>query len=201
GGIRSVADAQKIIDAGASKISINSAAVLNPGLISECAKALGSARVVCAIDAKLGVRGQGSWVREERTDNSNPIPNPESRIPSPEQKWTVYINGGKKDTGIDAVEWARKAEALGAGEILLTSIDRDGVRNGYDIPLTRAVVDAVKIPVTASGGAGCKEDFLAALTEGGAASALGASVFHFREIKIGELKKYLRESGVCVNDK
>jgi len=170
GGIRTPEDAEAILGAGASKISINSAAVINPGLLSECADRFGSGRVICAIDAKD--MGNG--------------------------RWTVHINGGMKDTGLDAVEWARKAEAYGAGEILLTSIDRDGVKNGYDIPLTRAVSDAVGIPVTASGGAGSQEDFLLALTKGGAQSALAASLFHFREVNIGELKRYLKENGVEV---
>jgi len=167
GGIRSVADAKKILDAGASKISINSAAVDRPELIAECAREFGSARVISAIDAD-GANG----------------------------RWSVYVNGGMKDTGLDAVEWARRIESLGAGEILLTSIGRDGVKNGYDIELTRAVAEAVKIPVTASGGAGKREDFLAALTGGKAAAALAASLFHFREIRIGELKAYLRDHGV-----
>ena len=170
GGIRTLADAERIIAAGASKISINSAAVLNPALITECATKLGKERVVCAIDAKL----------------------------TSTERWTVFINGGQKDTGIEAVKWARFVADLGAGEILLTSIDRDGVKNGYDIPLTRAVSDAVKIPVTASGGAGKKEDFLSALTLGGAQTALAASLFHFREIRIPELKAYLKANGVAV---
>ena len=170
GGIRCVQDAKNILDAGAAKISINSAAVLNPSVISECAKAISGARVIAAIDAK--------------------------QIGS--KRWAVYINGGTKNTGLDAIDWAREVEALGAGEILLTSIDRDGVKNGYDIELTHAVSAAVKIPVTASGGAGKKEDFLDALTKGGAQAALAASLFHFREVNIQELKKYLQDNGVRV---
>lgn len=172
GGIRTVADAERILSAGAAKISINSAAVKRPELIAECVKKFGSGRVIVAIDTKESAPG----------------------------KWNVYINGGTVDTGIDAVEWAKKAESLGAGGLLPTSIDRDGAKTGYDIKSIRSIAEAVKIPVIASGGAGTKEDFLAALTDGKASAALAASLFHFREIKIPELKAYLKANNVAVSD-
>ncbi len=167
GGIRSVDDAKNILRSGADKISINSAAVLRPELISECADALGSQCVVVAIDAK-------------RTGGS----------------WNVYYGGGRTDSGLDAVEWAVKVCEMGAGEILLTSIDCDGTKNGYDLELTRKISDAVKVPVIASGGAGKKEHFYEAFTAGGADAALAASLFHYKQLNIGDLKKYLRGKGV-----
>ncbi len=167
GGIRSVDDAKNILRSGADKISVNSAAVLRPELISECADALGSQCVVVAIDAK-------------RTGGS----------------WNVYYGGGRTDSGLDAVEWAVKACKMGAGEILLTSIDCDGTKNGYDLELTRKISDAVKVPVIASGGAGKKEHFYDAFTSGGADAALAASLFHYKQLNIGELKKYLKNKGV-----
>ena len=140
-------------------------------LISEAAMKFGSQCVVTAIDAKRRADGSG---------------------------WTVYKNGGRIDTGLDAVEWAARAEKLGAGEILLTSMDCDGTKNGYDLKLTRTIADELKIPVIASGGAGKKEDFYDALTEGGAEAALAASLFHYRELEIVQLKKYLRSRGISV---
>ncbi len=171
GGIKSPADFEEIFAAGADKVSVNSAAVLNPQLIKEASDKFGSNRIVSAIDAAKATNGS----------------------------WNVYINGGQTDTGKDVVEWAKEVEALGAGEILLTSIDEDGEKNGYDLPLTKAVAEAVSIPVTASGGAGKMEDFLSAFTEGKASAALAASLFHFGEIEIPKLKAYLRENGVCVS--
>ncbi len=167
GGIRSVADAKNILRSGADKISVNSAAVLRPELISECADALGTQCVVVAIDAK---RSGGSW--------------------------NVYYGGGRTDSGLDAIEWAVKATELGAGEILLTSIDCDGTKNGYDLELTRKISDAVRVPVIASGGAGKKEHFSDAFTKGGADAALAASLFHYKELNIGELKRYLSSKGI-----
>lgn len=167
GGIRSVADAKNILRSGADKISVNSAAVLRPELISECADALGSQCVVVAIDAK-------------RTGGS----------------WNVYFGGGRTDSGLDAVEWAVKACKLGAGEILLTSIDADGTKNGYDNVLTRRIADAVSVPVIASGGAGKKEHFYDAFAKGGADATLAASLFHYKELNIGELKTYLNNKGI-----
>ncbi|HOQ06516.1 MAG TPA: imidazole glycerol phosphate synthase subunit HisF [Clostridiales bacterium] len=171
GGIRTCEDIDRIFRAGADKVSVNSAAVKKPELISEAAERFGSNRVVVAIDAKR--RGDGSG-------------------------WDVYINGGRINTGLDVVEWSIRAAELGAGEILLTSMDRDGTRDGFDIELTRAVAESAGIPVTASGGAGAKEHFYEALTEGKADAALAASLFHFREIDIHELKLWLKEKGIEV---
>jgi cyclase len=171
GGIRTVEDFRRILKLGADKISINSAALKRPELITEAAKAFGSQCVVVAIDAKAKEDGSG---------------------------WDVYINGGRVNTGKDAVSWAMEAEALGAGEILLTSMDRDGTKDGYDLALTRAIASRVGIPVIASGGAGKLEHFLEAVTEGCADAVLAASLFHYRECTIGDVKEYLSEHGVPV---
>ncbi len=171
GGIRTVEDFREILREGADKISVNSAAIMNPGLISEAADKFGSQCVVVAIDAKRRADGSG---------------------------WSIYKNGGRVDMGMDAVEWAVKAEQLGAGEILLTSMDRDGTRNGYDLDLTVAVAGAVSIPVIASGGAGKPEHFYEALTAAGAEAVLAASLFHYKELEIRTLKTYLRKKGVSV---
>ncbi len=171
GGIRTVEDFRAILREGADKVSVNSAAIMNPELIAEAAEKFGSQCVVLAMDAKRRADGNG---------------------------WTIYKNGGRVDMGIDAVEWAKKAVGLGAGEILLTSMDCDGTKAGYDIELTRAVAEAVSVPVIASGGAGSKEHFLEALTEGKADAALAASLFHYKELTIGEVKEYLKEKGVAV---
>lgn len=170
GGIRSLEDIRSLLLAGADKISINSSAVDTPDLINAGAEKYGSQCIVVAIDAK-------------RRDDGG---------------FDVYVHGGRKNTGLDAVAWAKEAEQRGAGEILLTSMDCDGVKNGYDIPLTRAISDAVRIPVIASGGAGCKEDFYEAFVDGGADAALAASLFHFQELDIHDLKNYLKEQGVAV---
>lgn len=169
GGIRTVDDFKDILRAGADKVSVNSAAVRNPELISEAAERYGSQCVVCAIDAK---RSGASW--------------------------EVYLNGGRIPTGIDAVKWAVEAEKRGAGEILLTSMDCDGQKTGYDCDLTRAVSESVGIPVIASGGAGEKRHFLDAFEKGRADAVLAASLFHFNELSIPELKRYLQENGVSV---
>ncbi|MBR3470717.1 MAG: imidazole glycerol phosphate synthase subunit HisF [Lachnospiraceae bacterium] len=171
GGIRTVDDFKAILREGADKISINSAAIMNPQLISDAAEKFGSQCVVVAIDAKRRADGSG---------------------------WTIYKNGGRVDMGIDAVEWARTAEKMGAGEILLTSMDCDGTKAGYDIELTKAISKTVGIPVIASGGAGTLEHFYDALTEGGAEAALAASLFHYKELEIKEVKEYLRSRGVSV---
>ena len=171
GGIRTVDDFKMLLREGADKISVNSAAIMNPQLISEAADKFGSQCVVVAIDAKRREDGSG---------------------------WNVFKNGGRVDMGLDAVEWAVKAESLGAGEILLTSMDCDGTKAGYDLELTRQVAEAVKIPVIASGGAGSKEHFYDALTEGKADAARAASLFHFKELDIMDLKNYLAERGVSV---
>ena len=171
GGIRTVDDFKELLREGADKISINSSAIMNPNLISEAADKFGSQCVVVAIDAKRREDGSG---------------------------WNIYKNGGRVDMGIDAVEWAMKVDKLGAGEILLTSMDCDGTKAGYDIELTRRVSENAKIPVIASGGAGKMEHFLDAFTEGKADAVLAASLFHFREIEINDLKNYLRENGESV---
>lgn len=171
GGIRTVEDFRMILREGADKVAVNSAAIMNPGLIREAAKQFGSQCVVVAIDARRREDGRG---------------------------WNIFKNGGRVDMGIDAVEWAVKASRLGAGEILLTSMDGDGTKAGYDIALTRAVAEKVSIPVIASGGAGEKEHFYEALTEGGAEAVLAASLFHYKELEIKELKEYLQKKGVSV---
>lgn len=184
GGIRTVDDMKAILREGADKISVNSAAIKRPELIAEGADKFGSQCITVAIDARRRTP-------EVNSDGSR-------REWQPSDGWTVYIAGGRIDTGIDALEWARRAEELGAGEILLTSMDCDGTKAGYDIPLTRAISDLVGIPVVASGGAGTKEHFLEALTEGGADAALAASLFHFKELEINEVKEYLRMHQVPV---
>ncbi len=171
GGIRTVEDFRMILREGADKVAVNSAAIMNPTLISEAADKFGSQCVVCAIDAKRRPDGKG---------------------------FTVYKNGGRVDMGIDAVEWAMKAAELGAGEILLTSMDCDGTKNGYDLELTRSVAENVNIPVIASGGAGNLQHFKEALTDGMADAALAASLFHYKELEINEVKEYLRKEGVSV---
>lgn len=171
GGIRTVEDFKVLLREGADKISINSAAIMNPQLISEAADKFGSQCVVVAIDAK------------RREDGSH---------------WTIYKNGGRVDMGIDAIEWAIKAEKLGAGEILLTSMDCDGTKAGYDIELTKAVANSVSIPVIASGGAGNMEHFYDAFEKGNADAALAASLFHYREMEIMDLKKYLNDKGISM---
>lgn len=171
GGIRTVDDFKAILREGADKVSVNSAAINHPELISEAAEKFGSQCVVVAIDAKRRADGSG---------------------------WNIYKNGGRIDMGIDAVEWAMKADRLGAGEILLTSMDCDGTKAGYDIELTRTISENVSIPVIASGGAGKLEHFKDALTEGKADAALAASLFHFKELEIKEVKAYLRQEGISV---
>lgn len=171
GGIRTVDDFRQILREGADKISVNTAAILNPDLISDAADKFGSQCVVLAIDAKRRPDGSG---------------------------WNVYRNGGRIDMGIDAVEWAMKADRLGAGEILLTSMDCDGTKAGYDLELTRTIAENVRIPVIASGGAGTLDHFCDALTEGKADAALAASLFHYKELEIRQVKEYLRERHVPV---
>lgn len=171
GGIRTIEDFKAILREGADKVSVNSAAIADPFLIEEAAKKFGSQCVVVAIDAKRRSEGDG---------------------------WNIYKNGGRIDTGIDAIEWAKKVDMLGAGEILLTSMDCDGTKQGYDIELTRKISENVSIPVIASGGAGTKEHFYEALTDGKADAVLAASLFHYKEIKISDLKEYLKEKGLPV---
>jgi cyclase len=170
GGIRTVEDMRAILRSGADKVSVNSAAVRNPQLITEGAREFGSQAIVVAIDAR--------------------------RIPS--ASWEVFVSGGRTPTGLDAVEWAQDVEQRGAGEILLTSMDGDGTQEGYDVALTRAVAGAVNIPVIASGGAGRLSHFAQVLTEGGADAALAASLFHYKQMTIMEVKGYLHEQGIAV---
>ena len=172
GGIRTVEDFRVMLSAGADKIAVNSAAIKNPTLISEAAERFGSQCVVLAVDAKRNERGG----------------------------YDVYLNGGRVRTDLDAIEWIARAEKLGAGEVRLTSMDRDGTKSGYDLELTRRAAEAVNIPVIASGGAGKKEDFYDVLTEGGADAALAASLFHFGQIRLKELKRYLADKGVPVRE-
>jgi cyclase len=169
GGIQDINDIRDLLNSGADKVSINTAAVKCPDLIQEAAAKFGSQCIVVAIDAK-------------KINNH----------------WQVYINGGRTPTELNAVEWARQANQLGAGEILLTSMDYDGTKDGYDLDLTKSVVGAVNIPVIASGGAGKLEHFYAVLTEGGADAALAASLFHYQEYTVGQVKAYLKEKGVAV---
>jgi len=171
GGIRTVEDFRDILREGADKVAVNTAAILNPELISRAADKFGSQCVVVAIDAKRRPDGSG---------------------------WNIYKNGGRVDMGIDALEWAEKAYKLGAGELLVTSMDKDGTKDGYDLELTSRISELVKIPVIASGGAGCLEHFKDALTVGRADAALAASLFHYKELEINEVKQYLRNEGVSV---
>ncbi|HRQ37362.1 MAG TPA: imidazole glycerol phosphate synthase subunit HisF [Chloroflexota bacterium] len=202
GGIRTVDDMRGILRAGADKISINSAAVRQPELISQGAAAFGSQAVVVAIDArrvgnKLAVSSEQLAVgggQIDTLDSSFIIPNSQFLIP----RWEVYVSGGRTPTGLDVVEWAVEAERRGAGEILLTSMDADGTQEGYDLELTRAVATAVNIPVIASGGAGTVAHFAQALTAGGADAALAASLFHYKQLTIAEVKEYLAAQGIPV---
>ena len=173
GGIRSVGDIREILNAGADKVSLNSAAVARPELITEAADKFGSQCVIVAIDVKADAEG----------------------------RYEVYVSGGRKATGLEAVEWAVRAVELGAGEILLTSMDRDGTKSGYDLEITSAISEAVNVPVIASGGAGTMEHFYEALRKGGAEAVLAASLFHFGEINIRDLKKFLHSKGISVRMK
>jgi cyclase len=174
GGLRSLEDIRAVLRSGADKVSLNTSAIEQPELIRQAAETFGSQCMVVSIDVRRRVQNDAS------------------------EGWEVFTHGGRKPTGLDALEWATRAEKLGAGEILLTSMDHDGTKNGYDIEITRAVSDSVRIPVIASGGAGELEHFYEALTEGGASAVLAASLFHFGEYKIADAKNYLRERGVMV---
>ena len=173
GGIRTVDDMRAILRAGADKVSVNSAAVHDPHLIAAGANEFGSQAIVVAIDARRRRDGAG---------------------------WEVFVSGGRTPTGLDALDWARRAEALGAGELLLTSMDGDGTQAGYDLALTRAVAEAVGIPVIASGGAGAVEHFATVLTDGRADAALAASLFHYRQLSVGQVKAHLRTQGIAVRE-
>ena len=178
GGINSVEDVSILLDSGADKISINTSAVKNPNLISDLAKRFGSQCVVVAIDVRElpSPRGEEQWVRQ----------------------WKVFLNGGKIETDIDAFQWAKEAEQSGAGEILLTSMNHDGTKNGFAIELTKKISESVNIPVIASGGAGTMEHFAEVFTKGKADAALAASIFHFKEIEIDDLKKFLKKKNISI---
>ncbi len=176
GGVREVQDIRDLLNAGADKVSINTAAVTRPEFVKEAAERFGSQCIVVAIDAK----------RRPPTPDPRPL------------GWEVFVHGGRTPTGLDAIEWARRMESYGAGEILLTSMDRDGTKAGYDIPLTRAIADTVTIPVIASGGVGTLEHIYEGLTAGGADAALAASIFHYREYTVRQCKEFLAERGVRV---
>jgi cyclase len=176
GGVREIQDVRNLLNAGADKVAINTAAVENPAFVEEAGRRFGSQCIVVAIDAKRAPRKNESEA----------------------ESWEVYIHGGRTPTGLDAVEWARRMERSGAGEILLTSMDRDGTKEGYDIALTRTIVDAVRVPVIASGGVGTLEHIYEGLTDGGATAALAASIFHYREYTVQECKDYLAARSVPV---
>jgi cyclase len=186
GGIRDIGDIRDLLNAGAEKVSINTQAVKYPDIVSEASQRFGSQCIVVAIDAKK--------IQNPPTKAGSREMREKSKI----QKWEVYINGGRTPTDLDAIEWAKKVAQLGAGEILLTSMDFDGTKDGYDLELTKGVVEAVNIPVIASGGAGRLEHFYDALITGGAAAALAASLFHYQEYSIKQVKEYLKGKGVAV---
>ncbi len=193
GGVRSVDDFRDLLRAGADKVSINTAAVENPALISEAAEKFGSQCVVVAIDAKRMTNGEVGIAKADPKDAHSPF-----AIPS--LQWEVYTHGGRRPVERDALAWARQVAESGAGEILLTSIDRDGTQIGFDLELTRAVAQTVNIPIIASGGAGQLEDFYRVLTEGQADAALAASLFHDRVLRIGTVKEFVRARGVAVRE-
>jgi len=193
GGIRNLDDIRLLLKSGADKVSLNTAAVENPPLVKQAAKRFGSQCIVVAIDAKRISQEPSAKSKEKNKNLRSGL-----YVLSSNLKWEVYIYGGRKPTGLDAVEWAKRVEKLGAGEILLTSMDCDGTKEGYDLELTRAVTKTVNIPVIASGGAGEKKHFYEVLTTAGADAALAASLFHYAELKIGDLKKYLLKKRVNV---
>lgn len=192
GGIRSVADVRRVLEAGADKASLNTAALQNPNLIAEASDFFGSQCIVVAIDAR-GIRSESSSEAVDTSVNVNP-----SVAVDSDSRWEVFTRGGRNSTGIDAVKWAKRAAELGAGEILLTSMDEDGHKDGYDLELTRAISEAVTIPVIASGGAGTLDHLYDALDEGKADAVLAASIFHFGTFRIGEAKSYLNGKGVPI---
>ncbi len=174
GGVREVSDIQRLMDAGASRVSINSAAITNPDLIKAASEKFGKNSIIVAIDARLSsAEGQS-------------------------KAWEIYTHGGQRATGIDAVEWAQRMESLGAGELLVTSMDKDGTKSGFDLALTRAIADAVTIPVTASGGVGNLQDLADGVLKGGASAVLAASIFHYGEHTIAEAKSFLSDQGITV---
>jgi cyclase len=196
GGIRTLEDIRELLQAGADKVSLNTAAVQKPDLVREASEKFGSQCIVVAIDAQRRPAEGGLWPRADeiaREGKGDELALLGNRI-----SWEVYIHGGRTPTGIDALEWARKAGEWGAGEILLTSMDRDGTKQGYDIPLTRTFSDSLTIPIIASGGAGTMDHLLEALIQGRADAVLAASIFHFRQHTVREVKDYLRGKGVLM---
>jgi len=198
GGVRSLNDIRQLLKAGADKVSINTAAVQDPDLVREASEKFGSQCIVVAIDAKRRPAEPGLWVRADeviKAGNGNEFSELSRKL-----SWEVYIHGGRTPTRMDALEWARKAEKNGAGEILLTSMDRDGTKEGYDIPLTRVFSDALGIPIIASGGAGTLAHLREALVEGRADAVLAASIFHYRQNTVKEVKEFLRKNGIQVRE-
>ncbi len=196
GGIRSLEDIRKLLSAGCDKVSINSAAVTDPEFVKEAALRFGSQCIVVNIDPKR-VPVAGATIPDDVPDHLKVKARP-GRDGHGEVYWDVHVNGGRKPTGLDAVEWAKEVERLGAGELVLTSMDADGTKDGFDIEITKAVSEAVNIPVIASGGAGHPKHLCEAVTEGGASAALAASIFHYGEFTIGETKEYMAKHGVTV---
>jgi len=198
GGIRTLDEIRELLQAGADKVSLNTAAVQKPHLVREASEKFGSQCIVVAIDAKRRLSEEGVWSQADqmaRDGMENELLGLGKRV-----SWEVYIHGGRTPTGIDALDWARKVEEWGAGEILLTSMDRDGTKEGYDIPLTRIFSDSLSIPVIASGGAGTIEHLLEALIQGRADAVLAASIFHFRQHTVQEVKAYLKRRAVLVRE-
>lgn len=205
GGVRDLQDIRNLLNAGADKVSINTAAVQNPDFVRAACERFGSQCIVVAIDAKrVGAAASRLSPIADRVSPEEPGGDDrryamgDTRRPPSAERWEVFTHGGRTPTGLDAVEWARRMEAAGAGEILLTSMDRDGTKEGYDIALTRAIVDAVRVPLIASGGVGTLEHIFEGLTAGGATAALAASIFHYREYTVQQCKEYLRGRGVAV---
>jgi cyclase len=211
GGVRSVDDVRRLLAAGADKVSINTAAVTNPQLIEEASSRFGSQCIVVAIDAKqvhpaqvgtsrltLPPSPSGGGAGGEGIHPPSPLGGGAGGEGGEHPRWEVYTHGGRRPTGLDAVEWAQRMETLGAGEILLTSMDRDGAKTGFDLRLTRAIVDAVTIPVIASGGVGNLQHLVDGVKQGGADAVLAASIFHYGEYTIGEAKRYMAAQGVEV---
>jgi cyclase len=198
GGIRTLEDIRELLQAGADKVSLNTAAVQNPDFVHRASEKFGSQCIVVAIDAKRRPAEKGLWALADeiaQKGNGYDLASLGGKI-----FWEVFIHGGRTPTGIDTLEWAKKVEEWGAGEILLTSMDRDGTKEGYDLPLTRIFSDTLTIPVIASGGAGTMEHLLEALVQGRASAVLAASIFHFREHTVKEVKAYLKERGVVVRE-
>jgi cyclase len=196
GGIRTLDEIRELLQAGADKVSLNTAAVQRPDLVREASERFGSQCIVVAIDAKRRPSGDDLWARADllaREGKGNELLSLGNRV-----SWEVYVHGGRTPTGIDALDWARKVEEGGAGEVLLTSMDRDGTKEGYDIPLTRLFSDSLSIPIIASGGAGTMDHLLEALNQGRADAVLAASIFHFRQHTVREVKSYLQGKGVPV---